>query len=546
MTSRSSFSNYFRQGPKRFLWAFSLSGLLFFLCIFVPTMMVLQVDSQNPEKTNVVRASEINMVIGTDNFATPVVLLLLAVIMGVVTFNYLHNKSKVDLFHSLPISRGKLFFTEYFWAIVSILTGFFLFWGLSCGLVCLYGYESLILWREVLPMVLSLVVYFLTTFGLTVIGVVLCGHTVISLMMVVVLLGGPVAFALVTAWAQDQFLNTYIGMSDNVLYLSPVTSYFAQYLGDMSAPFVTVFYGVFSILLFVTGYLLYRFRPSESCGSSLSFPIIKGMLEVFVGCISAIGFGLLFYNLISTLPWMFFGILLGGTLIHIFAQVSFEFTFPAIFKKKHYLLSVVLMSSLFMVALVYDLRGFDRMTLDESDIQSYRIHCGSDVIGDVFGNTVQDAEYLTENTDLMAELIALGAQPYAEDWSTEELYKSGSYWVTVQVKTGPFSSFERCYVIENTEQSTALLQEIVWSDENVTNNLIFNRYPDAVLEYSSLYLWTDEYYSLTDTQCVQITQALHADYEGYDPTAAGDVLASFSANLQTCKLATATAISTSC
>ena len=126
MMSRNSCSKgLVRDCMKRNLWAIVLSTVGFFMAQLLPVIMTAQ-HSLSAHKQDLVNLSaadaaaswqgyveSVGEMLGGQNMFVKLAVIILAVTCGVSMFAYLHNRRKVDFYHSLPISRSRLFAVNY-------------------------------------------------------------------------------------------------------------------------------------------------------------------------------------------------------------------------------------------------------------------------------------------------------------------------------------------------------------------------------------------------------------------------------------------------
>ena len=126
MMSRNSCSKgLVRDCMKRNLWAIVLSTVGFFMAQLLPVIMTAQ-HSLSAHKQDLVNLSaadaaaswqgyveSVGEMLGGQNVFVKLAVIILAVTCGVSMFAYLHNRRKVDFYHSLPISRSRLFAVDY-------------------------------------------------------------------------------------------------------------------------------------------------------------------------------------------------------------------------------------------------------------------------------------------------------------------------------------------------------------------------------------------------------------------------------------------------
>ena len=122
MMSRNSCSKgLVRDCMKRNLWAIVLSTVGFFMAQLLPVIMTAQhsLAEHKQDLANLSAADaaaswqgyveSVGEMLGGQNMFVKLAVIILAVTCGVSMFAYLHNRRKVDFYHSLPISRSRLF-----------------------------------------------------------------------------------------------------------------------------------------------------------------------------------------------------------------------------------------------------------------------------------------------------------------------------------------------------------------------------------------------------------------------------------------------------
>ena len=135
MTLKSWFFKLQQEDLKRRLWAIAL---LFLACFFV-LPVGLAITMENAAATNYYRYNDWEPLVNDGTFLTEqfeailvrakveaamehirfgngmlVFLLVTAsIVMGISSFSYLHNKKKVDFYHSIPVRREKLFLVQF-------------------------------------------------------------------------------------------------------------------------------------------------------------------------------------------------------------------------------------------------------------------------------------------------------------------------------------------------------------------------------------------------------------------------------------------------
>ncbi len=143
--------------------------------------------------------------LGGQNVFVKLAVIILAVTCGVSMFAYLHNRRKVDFYHSLPISRSRLFAVDY-------ATGALLCAGAVPRAVCASVCQCEAMIRASVKVVNASLIgdrvqrhFFFLPYAMAAVTTILCGNTVITLLLGLWVYFGP---TLVTALWQS-LKNTF-------------------------------------------------------------------------------------------------------------------------------------------------------------------------------------------------------------------------------------------------------------------------------------------------------------------------------------------------
>ena len=178
MMSRSSSSKgLVRDGVRRSLWAVVLSTLAFVVSMLLPSLMNMQqaLEDRKGMIVDGARASELAQswkysladaasYIGGENALVKLAVILLAVVAGTAMFAYLHDKRKVDFYHSLPVSREKLYLVNFVTGAVCVIVPYLVLRVLT--LVCAHamGFGEAISVGTYLGVILCDILFFLLLF----------------------------------------------------------------------------------------------------------------------------------------------------------------------------------------------------------------------------------------------------------------------------------------------------------------------------------------------------------------------------------------------
>ena len=408
--------------------------------------------------------------LGGENPFVKAAFLVMAVVCGVALFAYLHNRQKVDFYHSLPISRTRLFANNFLTGIVCTLLTYFIMLAITLACVYAMGCGEAVRWGEIGGAVLCNLIIFLLVYALTVLTTIVCGNTVITLLLLVWVLFSPALVRMLYNGLMDRFYVTYTGAGGTdawttAFMLSPVLQYFdlegimhRGYDGitgmgqNGSALGLLLAYLAAAVIVTVLAAYLFRHRRSERAGTALAFLPIRLPLKVYMCLVMGVSFGIVF-NLIAGGFWFWPGLVIGTVLFHWIIEIIYAFDFRAIFAKPLHLLAILVVLVAGMLAMQFDVTGFDTWLPDRDDLTAVDIYSGSG----------EPALTDPSNIDAVYRLMEIGVQTVQEEDTDGD--GSLSYTqVTVRCQMGSRTA-ARQYMLPETEEVDALLDQIEQSEE---------------------------------------------------------------------------------
>ena len=319
-----------------------------------------------------------------------------AVLVGLEGFHYLQQKSMVDTYHSLPVSRTWLFGIKY-------LNGL-LIWLVPCLLCTVltlafsgvllaqvggsWGIPGLIL--EAGKNTLVLVIAFLLVYHVMLLATMLTGNMLATLTVAVILGCGVISAYGLTLGFMSTFFRTYYARADGLaaaIYTSPLAApvILANSRIDMSFRISDSFrttalvcLGV-ALALGVLAWFSYLNRPSERAGKGLELWWIAWPLRLFVSILGGMGGGLCMHYLVSRsdTAWCVFGALLSGIMTYGVLDVIFAMDFKAFFRHRWSMGASLLIMLLICAGFQEDWMGYDRYLPDQGEIREASIACRS-------------------------------------------------------------------------------------------------------------------------------------------------------------------------
>lgn len=338
----------FKENLKKNIGIIVISFIVFFLNMILPTIILYtryvneEVYIDDKLLTFAERfGEEINFLPTTSSG----VLFLFAIIMGIASFTYLHNRKQVDFYHSLPIKRSKLFFNNYILGILNIIPSYIIT-VLIFILVCFsLGISGSLYFVFILKSVISNIIFYLAVYSIFTLSTILTGNKIISFLLGAFFLNlSIILFGIIILVFEELLLVTFTtDIIANKAYIASPIFAMSLMLDDGFLPTnafyeysftkILISYLVFSIILAFICYKLFSIRKSEKSGVCIAFEKLKAPLKYFGVIMGAIYVGF-FFKLISnySIVWLILGTILGTILLHCITEIIYEFDFKAVFK----------------------------------------------------------------------------------------------------------------------------------------------------------------------------------------------------------------------
>lgn len=477
MTSKSfSSKGLLGDSLRQNLWGFVLGGVGFFFSLLLPVLMTMQRALESraeqlqrfPEFVDQdwQRAlSTVTTLLSGGNPLVKAAFVVMAIVCGIAMFAYLHARQKVDFYHSLPISRTRLFVNNYLTGVIFAVSTYAVM--LVITIVCTFamGFGAAVDWAAIGGTVLCHLIVFLLLYALTVLTTVVCGNTVITLLLLAWVMLSPMLVRMLYSSLCDKFYQSFTMESANVqeiFHLSPLVQFFmldGLYYGRMSsvnmnyaertsALGLLLLYLVAAVVVTVLGWYLFRIRRSERTGVALAFTPAKLPIKVYMCLIMGVAFGLVF-GMIAGDFWFWVGLVLGTVLFHWIVEMIYAFDFHAIFAKPVHLAAILVVLFAGMLCMKFDVTGYDSWLPNRDSIQAVSINGSA-------------KEELTnpDNIDAVYQLAEMGTQV-----NRDALQKEGNYrGLTLRFRLGSRTAM-RFFLLPDDEEVNTLCNQIYSSEE---------------------------------------------------------------------------------
>ena len=406
MMSRNSCSKgLVRDCMKRNLWAIVLSTVGFFMAQLLPVIMTAQ-HSLSEHKQDLANLSaadaaaswqgyveSVGEMLGGQNMFVKLAVIILAVTCGVSMFAYLHNRRKVDFYHSLPISRSRLFAVNYATGALCALVPYLVLHALSIVCTCAMGFGEVVN-ASLIGVIASNVIFFFLLYAMAAVTTILCGNTVITLLLGLWVYFGPTLVTALWQGLKSMFFQTYVTDASMISLLfcskfAPLIQYFgvngtkmhswavepvytmdyAAGLQESSAIGLLIGYAVAAIVITALALFLFRIRKSERAGTALAFNPIKLPVKIIICVVMGTAFAEIFKMLVyESELWFWVGLVLGTVIFHCVVEIIYAFDFRAIFRKPLQLVIILAVLCAGLLTMQSDVFGYDKWLPDEGSI----------------------------------------------------------------------------------------------------------------------------------------------------------------------------------
>ena len=394
MTSGNLFSKLMREDCKRRTWAFALVFLAFFFILPIGLALAMEDAAntqyyvyngyrdfvQDPSMPLAVYQEKLlelktKVVLSQAEFGNGMVVFLMmaaAVVMGVSGFSYLHNRKKVDFYHSIPVRRELIYSARYMGGILIVGVSYLINLILMFGVALAYGVGTPGIAGAMAGGLALNMLFFLLMYAAVVIAMMMTGNMVVGILAsgvfffflpaVMLLLEGYCEIFFVTtarnAWTSDGSPFMW-GMK----YLSPFSVYITALdwkLDEIVKHVPELICSGFGVLaLFFLGMQLYRIRPSESAGKAMAFKRTMAPIRILLVLGCGLAGGLFFWAMQSRLRWGLFGTVVFTILTHCIVEIIYHFDFKKLFGRKLQLVLCLGAGVLVFLSFRYDWYGYD-------------------------------------------------------------------------------------------------------------------------------------------------------------------------------------------
>lgn len=397
MTSKISFTKLCIENMKRRIGLLVITILTYFVSMPLAMMLSLQEISESYINVSSMERQLRNIFSTFFSMGFNSVLAAgFAIVCAVAGYAWLFSKKKVDLYHSIPVKREKLFFSIYLNGIIIWLVPYLV--SVLVSLAIVSGYMTLNgTMLSIAGITLGVnILFFLFIYNLAIVAVMLTGNMINCIFTGGVLFGYAMCARLLLEGYLQSFIVTYysdIDFMEELKFSSPFLSfiYVAEEFTEWEDRMTVYLTGgafalylvqclVMAVIAGVAALLLYKKRPSEAAGKSIAFEKILNAYRILLVIPLSLGSGLFFQALVAgskvETAWMIFGLIFGLILSHGFIEVLFQMDIKAMFSYKRQLLVTGVVVFLLAFSVKGDWYGMNKSMPDKEDVASMVVTAG--------------------------------------------------------------------------------------------------------------------------------------------------------------------------
>lgn len=380
MTSRTLSINLFKGEAKRKAWIYIIT--LFIMLVVRPGRILMVIDSLLAWGQPVAKKEMVGSMSGYLTFTHQMNMLPLfvaAVVFAITTFIYLYSRAKVDMYHSIPLSRKSMFVSlissAYIpYVVIETITTIMIFLVLASKDLITEFSVGIVLSTYVYNLV-----FFVVFFALASLAILLTGNLLTGVLGGIVFFVGAATIKDIVTDYMSYCFQTYFINYEHFSWIEFVTCplYACQnmdrLLSDGVLKFVVML--IIAAVLVIIDYIAFEKRPLETIGKAMAFNVLKPIIRIpAVICAALIG-GIYVVFIAGNLPpvWYWAAFVVCGVLAHVIVNSIFEDDFKKAFKHPLQLAGCLVVAAAIGCVFLFDLFGYDGYIPNEANVDSVSV-----------------------------------------------------------------------------------------------------------------------------------------------------------------------------
>lgn len=428
MTSRRLFFKLIGQDFKKRIWCPIIIFIAFFLSLEVQLMVMIENITTNPRNYDYDVATYFNrFFLGASNSFDLVMILGVAALCAVSGYSFIHSRTQIDMYHSMPVSRFTIFISRYVSGILMFIVPYVFHTIISLAVGASKGaFTSNSLGYAFSNLGVRFLI-FMVVYAASITAVCLTGNIVVSMIAVVVINVYSLFVDGVLQQLFEDFMYTFTSYGyEGIWAFSPIAMIAKLFTSDTVYYYDEYYYNITSyeysylpwlllgiVLYSVATLVLYLKRPSESAGKAIAFkwaePIVKTLCVIPVAFIG----GIFFNSIISdnqSKGWYVFGLVFVYVVVALVMEAIFRMDVKGALKHKWQFVFNAVCVALIFVIFRYDIFSYDAYVPNDSELQSCVVNIGI-LNGGIYGVLPDGTTYSISSRNYAMDNMALKGNP---------------------------------------------------------------------------------------------------------------------------------------
>ena len=380
-----------------------------------------------------------------------------AVIGGIMATDYMINRKKAYLYHSMPQKR----LTHYSHSLLSVCIWFLSAVAANILITLLVFAANGVASGEIIGAfiwaALRAFIYFALVLALMSLCATLAGQTLsqLALLVTVCFLPMCIYLAVVQTVYHSTDYSSFFEVSRFFAYITPFYRLLMEYEMPYSALefFVTL---AVSGAIFVASYFIYKRRKIESAGTPIVHEKFGETLKYLLLIPITFFSGLLFEALGGGDGWLFFGFLFGAFVGLIFINLFLYRNPSRMFASAKGFIIFVVCFLVFFILVGYNVFGHDRYVPNEKNVSKITVQADGDAY------TFRDDETVAQIIEFAEEMIEL-------DLEEKSIYRNG--WAQIKITTKLGYTYQKRIPYVNFDASQQLYTILYSSEEYLDEHI---------------------------------------------------------------------------
>lgn len=357
-----------------------------------------------------------------------------ALIVALGIFYYLFQSSKIDLYHSLPLTRNELFYSGYLagfliWLVPFIISSVV---TLPLAFICAGGIAHInMILVAYLEMLVFPLIGFMIIYHLCLLGVMLSGNMANAIVAILVFGLTPVVFYGLFTVHFGQYFDTFYQLTihdfDTCAFspiATPIVIKTFQLDGteNEQMAFQIIVGLIIAALNFFVAKALYKTRKSELAGRGMENKAASFLIR-FIASFAAGSFGVLLLFMIgisrNRVVWSLFFCLFFSCFTFAVISAIQKKTVKGLFAHKIQMIVSMALAAGFILVCHFDVFGYDTYLIEKENIESVELRINA--LSNYYYYGANQEFYECTDTDVAYELLQAGveASSYSNATSVE-------------------------------------------------------------------------------------------------------------------------------